>query len=384
MSDETLKAVLVGCGGMGRNQAKILHRLEGFELVGVCDISIDNARAVAEQAGGPDAYGDFAEALRAASPDVAVITTANDTHASLTIQAAEAGVRGVYCEKPMATNLADARAMVDACESRGIPLVINHQRRLGPDLCQARRLIESGALGAVRRIRGQCAGDVLSDGTHLIDSIQWLLDDAPARWVLGQVHRLDTETWTREAQASGRKPKTGYRYGHPVETGATAVYESEATDDGVRVDLLVGDMTEINRVYQDYEIFGEKGTLWRTGDRARPNLFIADAEGGTWEAGLDEWVYKPVPCPDGARGRWRPVELPQPEMETGIPGGMLRFREAILHRAEHPMSGQRALKGFEIVMSVYESARLNRKLYLPLQQDRFPLEAMMEKGTFRD
>jgi hypothetical protein len=44
---------------------------------------------------------------------------------------------------------------------------------------------------------------------------------------------------------------------------------------------------------------------------------------------------------------------------------------------EHPLSAEKALKGFEVVMAVYESARLHKRIRLPLEQEKFPLELMM-------
>ena len=372
-----LKTVLVGCGSMGRNQAKILAKLDEFELVGVTDIDPANAARAAE-ATGAKVYADFAGMLAAEKPDTVTVCTCNDTHAALTIAAAQSGVRGVYCEKPMATTLADARAMVVACREAGIPLVINHQRRIGADLLTARRLIEDGAIGEVRLIRGNCAGDILSDGTHLIDSILWLAGDASVQWVFGQVHR-DLAVMAAKNTKMKRADEPGTRYGHVVESGGTAVIQLEGD---VRVELCTGDLRDGRRAYQDYEVFGDAGRLWRTGDRHKPNLFIQDAEGGTWTAGLDEWTYKPVPTNGGALGAWRPVEIPENMPTAGIPGGYERFARMIHEGEEHPMSGETALRGHEIVMAIYESARLHRRIDLPLEQGRFPLELMIEAGVF--
>ena len=60
--------------------------------------------------------------------------------------------------------------------------------------------------------------------------------------------------------------------------------------------------------YQDYEIFGSKGRLWRTGDKTN-NLFIEDGTSGGWAAKVDEeWVFKPVKTEDGS-GPWHPVDI---------------------------------------------------------------------------
>ncbi len=333
----SIKTVLVGCGKMGLMQAKIIASLPEFKLTGVCDINPTNAEAAAA-ATGAKPHDDFNAMLAEHRPDAVAICTANDTHAAYTIAAAQfPSVRGIYCEKPMATNLGDARAMVAVCREKKIPLVINHQRRIGPDLTEARRLIQAGAIGAVSFVRCQCAGDLLSDGTHLVDSLLYLAGDQPVTWVFGQIHRVGNER----------------RFGHVIETGGFAVVEFAS---GWRGELLTGDIRDPNSAYHDLQIFGTTGRLWRKGDQW-PNLDIQDA----------------------ASGVWRAVPIPNPT-ESGIAVAYRLFADTMQHGTAHPMNGDIALQGFEVLMAIYESARLHRKLTLPLPQDRFPLELMIKAG----
>ncbi|MBI5725349.1 MAG: Gfo/Idh/MocA family oxidoreductase [Planctomycetes bacterium] len=375
VKNNPFKTVLVGCGGMGRNQAKIIAGLDEFSLTAVCDVLPDNLAKMREMLPDVKTYTNYDKMLSDERPEAAAICTPNSMHAPQTVAAARAGVRGVYCEKPMAVNMGQARAMVEACRQAGAVLVVNHQRRIGPDLIEALRLIQAGAIGEVRLIRTDNAGDILSDGTHAVDSMLHLVGDVPAQWVLGQIHRLKPGEIPVVSPGKQAKPFDGFRYGHPVEAGGMAIIQIK---DGPRVELSCGDMHAEFRAYQDYEIHGTLGCLWRIGDRHQPNLFISDSAGGAWQAGLEEWVYKPVPAADG-KGRWRPVDLPQ-NQPGGIGGGYRLFAKSIREGCPHPMSGENALRGFEIVMAVYESARLNRKLFLPLEQDRFPLELMIEQG----
>ncbi len=384
-----LRAVVVGCGGMGRNQAGLLASSSRFELAGVCDAYEAAVREVGE-AYGVEAFTDFAAMLERVRPQTVSVCTPTSSHAALTIAAAEAGVRGVYCEKPMATNLADARRMVAVCRERGVVLVINHQRRLGADMVEAKRLIDAGAIGRVRVLRGQCQGDVLSDGTHALDSLLYLADDAAPSWVLGQVHR-DTESLREKRErvdhgpvsvgtgAEGRHAGAalGYRYGHAVESGAIAV---ASLSNGVRLELCFGDMVEPGRMYQDYEAVGASGRLWRTGDAHRgPNLFLQDgveADCAVPERG--EAI--PVPAALGQRPTWRRVTVETGVRKQAMHEAYERFAEAIHTGEPHPMRGEVALIGFELNMGIYESARLRRRVRFPLEQERFPLELMVEAG----
>src|SRR5207237_2222073 len=112
---------------------------------------------------GARAYADLNAMFQAEALDILAIATPSVSHATLTTRAAGAGVRAICCEKPMAVDLGDARAMTDACREAGIPLIINHQRRTLPAMVRMRELILEGAIGDVQLLRGTCQGDLLSD-----------------------------------------------------------------------------------------------------------------------------------------------------------------------------------------------------------------------------
>jgi len=372
MGDDALRAALVGCGRMGANQARILDRLPDYDLVAVCDLEPASAARAAEAAGGARPYVDFADMLSRERPDLVAVCTSNTSHAELTVQATEAGARGVYCEKPMATNMADARRMAGVCRERGAALIVNHQRRIGGDLLKARELLDAGAIGDVRLLRGQCAGDILSDGTHLVDSLMWLTGDRPAEWALGHVHRPEPDPDAQRGM--GFDAGGGYRFGHPIETGAMAVVQLHG---GPRLEIFCGDLCTARSPYQDYEVIGSRGRLWRTGDQARPNLFVQDAQAGSWLTGIDDWMLKPVPAPDGETGQWRPIGWDDDGTDA-IEKSYRGMARLIREGGDHPMAGHVALRGFEILMAIYESARLRERVTLPLEQDKFPLELMID------
>jgi len=365
---EPLRAVVVGVRGMGRQQARLLHSLPEYRLAGVCDLDAETAEACAAENGVP-AWQDFSRMLAEVRPDVVAVCTPNSSHAALAMQSAAAGVRGVMCEKPMAVNLAEGRAMAAACAAAGTVLVVNHQRRVGADLRAARRLLDAGALGDVLEWRGFCAGDMLSDGTHAVDSLLWLAGDVPVRQVAGQVERQVEGLRARP----GERP--GWRYGHPVESGAWGLLMLE---DGRRIEIFCGSYCR-RAAYQEYEVSGTRGRLWRVGDKLRPNLFIQDAEGGDLEASFDtqKWHAQPVPAA-GGRGLWRAV--PESGYGDAIAEGYRLLVRSVREGVPHPMGADVALRGLECIMAIYESARLGRPVSLPLKQERFPLELMIEEG----
>ncbi|HEX8835177.1 MAG TPA: Gfo/Idh/MocA family oxidoreductase [Abditibacteriaceae bacterium] len=352
MSREALRTALVGANFMGAYHLRHAALLPEFAVVAICDLNEEVAQTLASEFEGAAAYSDYSTMLRESRPDVVIIATSTAAHAPLTLLAVESGVRAVHCEKPMAVNLGDACAMVEACSAKGVSLLVNHQRRTFPVYREMRRLMESGALGEIELIRASCAGDVLSDGTHLIDTVRHLNGDNEVKWVFGQV--------TRQLDKADESGNSGFRYGHPVETGSMAILQFE---NGVRAEIFTGSMQQKGRWYQEYEVIGTQGRLHRNGDSSDPPLLIQDAQAGGWRA---------VPV-DGSDD----LNKTSSDMETEIFG---RFADMIFDGATHPMSGDSGFKNQEIVMAIYESARLRARVDLPLKQDRFPLELMIEAG----
>ena len=77
-------------------------------------------------------YADYRQMLAEARLDLLSVATSDHRHAQIVVDAAEAGVQGIYCEKPIATTLADADRMIAACRAHGVVMSIDHTRRWCP------------------------------------------------------------------------------------------------------------------------------------------------------------------------------------------------------------------------------------------------------------
>ncbi len=129
-----------------------------------------------ERTGGVRTYEQWAEMLEEQTPDIVSVATYSPYHAEVTIACARAGVRCVYCEKPVATSLRDADAMLEACAEHSTLLVVNHSRRWDPLYLEASRLISEGAVGDVHHLLVQWPGGRLGNvGTHVFDAVRLLL-----------------------------------------------------------------------------------------------------------------------------------------------------------------------------------------------------------------
>lgn len=173
-----LRAGLLGLGMMGRNHARILHDLEGVDLVAVADPGGDPHRV----AGGLDVLPDVENLIRAGI-DIAVVATPTRFHSEAALALADAGVHCLV-EKPIAEETATGYLVADAFREKGLVGVVGHVERFNPALQQLRRRLSEGDIGEVYQIatRRQSSfpgriGDVgvAKDlATHDIDLTAWV------------------------------------------------------------------------------------------------------------------------------------------------------------------------------------------------------------------
>ncbi|MEX1233205.1 MAG: Gfo/Idh/MocA family oxidoreductase [Planctomycetaceae bacterium] len=118
-------------------------------------------------------YADWREMLTKEPLDVVSVATYAGPHADITVACAEAGVKAVYCEKPMATSVADCDRMIDACKTSGTLLVINHNRRFHPLYRRIAEFIKEGWLGDLITAHVNWGTGRLGNvGTHFFDALQ--------------------------------------------------------------------------------------------------------------------------------------------------------------------------------------------------------------------
>ncbi len=144
-----LRVAAIGAGYIADVQLGAWRDVPGVELVGLCDRDLTRARAVTERLDlRVPLYGDAGAMLRDAAPDAVDILASPDVHRELARCAAESG-RAVLCQKPLATTLEDARAIVADCRARGARLMVNENFRWRPSFRWIKGQLEAGALGRV-------------------------------------------------------------------------------------------------------------------------------------------------------------------------------------------------------------------------------------------
>jgi len=195
----SISFVIVGCGAIAHKHAITLQsHLDGANLIGVCDCDAANAEAMGSQYQVPW-FTDMHQMMNQLGDQVDVVNvlTPSGYHAQNVLELVPYG-KHICVEKPMALNLAEAQAMIAACEQANIRLFVVHQNRFNVPIQQIKAAIVQGRLGKVitasMRLRwhrpqsyyaqAQWRGTMALDGGvfanqayHFIDLLQWLVGD---------------------------------------------------------------------------------------------------------------------------------------------------------------------------------------------------------------
>ena len=129
----------------------LAHHVDGAALAAVCDVDADAAGVVARRLA-VEAAGDADELIGSADVDAVAICTSTDTHIALIDAAAVAG-KAIFCEKPIAHDLALVDRSLAVVESAGIPFMVGFNRRFDPAHRSVRDAVASGAVGDVHIVR---------------------------------------------------------------------------------------------------------------------------------------------------------------------------------------------------------------------------------------
>lgn len=162
---DKLRFGIIGVGARGMGNAHGVNRREDVELVGVCDINPDRLKLCDEEGIAGKRFAEYRELLDQGL-DAVCINTDNNVHAEQTIESARRGYH-VYCEKPVALTVADAEAMVKACE--GLATVVNLSMRRSPEHQHLRKLVAEetwGKLLAVGAAHPKVTGLLCRGGGH--------------------------------------------------------------------------------------------------------------------------------------------------------------------------------------------------------------------------
>ena len=212
------------------SHASAIAAIPDLDLVAGCDIAAGPRDVFlgrwSSRWPGLKVYADYREMLRVERPELVAVVTPDHLHRDVVEAATEHGARGIFCEKPIATTLEDADAIVTAVRAAGVTVNVNYTRRWYPEYVEARRLIRSGAIGRLSQIIVEMGGPrsmLFRNHTHGIDIVNFLADAAPS-WVWAELEQGFEDYGTVYAGDGGNDPATepGANYYIAYENGVRA------------------------------------------------------------------------------------------------------------------------------------------------------------------
>jgi len=198
------KVGIIGCGRIGSllegdplrgkpaSHAGAFYVHPKTTIAAGCDINADNLKKFGERWDVNRLYEDHRRMLETEEFDIISVAAWTEAHADIVVHAASSGIKGIYCEKPIALNLRQAKKMIKACEKHGVAMVVGHERRWDAKFRKIREMLHSGELGQLKSITGYTlsgpppklarkqygGGPMFHDGTHLVDLFRFFAGDA--------------------------------------------------------------------------------------------------------------------------------------------------------------------------------------------------------------
>ena len=335
-----LRVGVIGLG-IGRRHIEGWREHAGVDVVAIADPDPARLEAVGNQFGIVERHASAETMLAGGGLDVVSICTPNKFHKELTLAAFDAGCH-VLCEKPMAMNTDEGRAMLAAAKRAGRRLMINFSYRFSAASRGLKAQVESGMFGEFyfgrtvwHRRRGMPGfggwfgtkalsggGPLIDLGVHRLDLALWLMGYPKPTWVLGSTH----EPIARELAA-----KSGKTF--DVEDLAAALIRF---DNGATLILEASWAANIQEAeLMETRLLGTRaGLLQKNRD-----------EGYSFDA----YIFTEK---DGAQ---LDIHVHQPQLPAR--SGMHDFAQAILSDTPHPAPGEEGLIVMEILDAIYASAQ---------------------------
>ena len=321
--NQKLKIGLIGAGWYGMVITEAALKVGGVEVVAVCDIDTEHLKESADkleslQGNRPKEFKDYNDLLDVKGLQAVFIGTIPHWHALHFIAACEKGL-DIYCEKPLAYDVEEGKAMVKAAQKAGNIVQIGFQRRQSKAFAKAKELIDSGKIGKVHQIGAQI---------HYNPGVPDTTIQAPPA-------SLDWETWCGPAPKLGYRPSIGhkawrlekeYGNGHLVDWGIHHVdiirkimgfnmptsFETNGSLNILNGKITTPDTLNATMNFEGCPVIWQH-RLWGTGDfnKQLNNGIFFYGETGTLFASDDKLII----TPNSKDQRQEEMNIPTPEMQ---------------------------------------------------------------------
>ena len=319
------------------------------QLVAVYSRDQGRADAFSASHGAQAAYSDLDALLSDSRVDAVFVASPNYLHAGQTIRAASAG-KHVLAEKPMATTVSDAAAMVDACRDHGVKLGMGFELRFHPAHLWARQLLDDGTIGRIRLAHGQWGRGNRGEPEHRprVGLREWwetpeLIGDASVLVGLG-VHVFDLMRFLlREEVVEVMTMTDGQTTRQPLEHIATIALRMTS---GVIAQVMCGRM--LPDTQNDLALYGSDGR-------------IATKE-TVWEARLGRMEVVSATANDTANWEY--------DYLANFVAELNDFRDALENDRDPAATGDDGLHAAMITDAAIESAKTGRMVKVEMKAHR--------------
>lgn len=352
---EPFGVAVFGCGGVSGAHFSAYAANPKARLVAAVDVRPELARAAAERWNAPRWYSSAEEALADPAIQIADLCLPHHLHAPVAIQAANAG-KHVFVEKPIANTLAEADAMIAACERNGVVLMVDQTKRYQNRHRTLKRLLDAGHVGAPIMVRAAYLQDITYAWQHMEPArlaTYWKHDGVISgigihvldllRWLIGEVSEVQAVSSTSELIDPERTTEdTGLvllRFANGCVGEATVSY--------VLKDPRLGSSWDVMPI----EIFGRDGSIRMDWD---DTITVSSAR---LESAAGPGVFQVQTAP----------QVGAPRLPVESMAGAIDHLLDCLISGEQPLThGADARASLELVEVAYRSIREGRAIRLPL------------------
>jgi predicted dehydrogenase len=261
---DEVKVGIVGSKFAGMLHAESYKRCSAAVVDAVA--AIDNLDEFADTYQIPNRYNDFREMFEKSDLDLVSVCIPNYLHKNVVVAAAQAGIKAIICEKPLATSIPDGIEMVKVCKEKSIKLMYAEDWIFAPALVRAKEICQEGGIGDILYVKAKethngshsvfaqkkeyCGGGAMIHlGIHPVGFLPWFLDQSVVQVIGmktdGEIGNLLHKNYTGEDWAAALlnldKGTRAFVEGNYITCGGMddkiEIYGSEGN---IHVDLTMG------------------------------------------------------------------------------------------------------------------------------------------------
>ena len=360
-----------GRGNFGHGLDTVWLKLPETEILAVSDGNPEGLAKQKKILKIDRGYTDYRQMLQEVQPEfVSVCPRHMDQHHDMSMAAIEAGVKGLYVEKPFCRTPAEADSLLAAAEKSGAKIAVAHRNRYHPALKQIDALIESGQLGKLLQIRGRGKGDRRGGdedawvlGTHVFNLFEYFAGSITScsAVMLKDGQHVTAKDIKPGAEGLGLLAANEVHARYETTSGVFAYYDSIANDGTAGNAYCL-------------QLIGSKGTVTLHIDRRPVAHFTA---GNPYDPANSPRTWQPITT----SGVGEPE--PRSELVEEVYNHVVAVRDLIdaCDNNRPPLcNGHAAAATVEMTCAIFESHRLGGKTVdLPLRQRQHPLELMLSE-----